>query len=152
MLNLLFKNPLSFLIFAAILLTVIAVHEFAHAFAKLRDEYTYEFSPVTGEKAGWALRRNCSIVPTFDFAVNDRAYGGKFEGCTYDSVIGYDGRIIPIYRSSDNSIMNSHSTNRQFNVISCGFILANIKGGYGKSHFPECAAMPSGIIPFGEWE
>jgi hypothetical protein len=124
------------------------LHEFAHAFALIRDEYLYSDSPAELDER-WAIQRNCSIVPTFDYRQGDRMYGGKFQGCGFPTTIAYDNSLIPVYRPSSNSIMRQ-SPSLQFNTVSCGYILASIKDSpTAKQHFAECAAMP-GIIPVGQ--
>jgi len=114
---------------------LISVHEFSHAFAGLDDEYvTHNDAP---SEYGLLLR-NCSKTPLVDFSYEGKRYGGAdYEGCTF---------FTSHYRSSESSLMGNSAL--EFNVVSCGWILAAIKGGDAKSHFPECAKM-GGVIKDG---
>ena len=125
--------------------SIVYVHEFSHTFAKLNDEYVYRAQSVN---VGLPLR-NCSVRPAADFSLNGKMYGStRYQGCSFQYDAG-DKPSVPnarYYRPSDKSVMNKDGD--EFNVVSCGYILAAIKGGDAKSYFPECAAM-DGIIKDG---
>lgn len=105
---------------------LIALHEFGHAFAGLRDEYIRFGRGVTG-----ASHKNCSTNPTTEFVYNGKRYGdSNFEGCVYPE---------ESYRPSQKSLMRgAQSGETRFNVVSCGYIIAAIKGGTGPEYWPEC--------------
>lgn len=124
---------------------VVFVHEFSHTFAGLNDEYVYR---AESKNVGLPLR-NCSVRPATDFSVNGKLYGStRYQGCSFQYDVG-DKPSVPnarYYRPSDKSVMNKEGD--EFNVVSCGYILAAIKGGDAKSYFPECAKM-NGVIKDG---
>lgn len=107
-------------------LPLIALHEFAHSFAGLSDEYLVFGPGVTG-----ATNKNCSTNPVYEWIYKGRRYGdSNFEGCHYT-----DGS----YRPSQKSIMRgAQSGETRFNVVSCGYIIAAVKGGAGPEYWPEC--------------
>lgn len=124
---------------------IVFVHEFSHTFAGLNDEYVYK---AESKNVGLPLR-NCSVRPFVDFSYQNKLYGNtRYEGCSFQYDVG-DKSSVPnarYYRPSNQSVMNRAGD--EFNVVSCGYILAAIKGGDAKSYFPECAKM-DGIIKDG---
>lgn len=124
---------------------IVYVHEFSHTFAQLNDEYVYRAQSVN---VGLPLH-NCSVRPPADFSVNGKIYGStKYQGCSFQYDAG-ERTSVPsarYYRPSNMSVMNKDG--EEFNVVSCGWILAAIKGGDAKSYFPECAAM-NGVVKDG---
>ena len=117
--------------------TFTLLHEMGHAFCGLADEYLYsDFgrlpSPFT----------NCVPEPTEAYKYGGILYGKtNIVGCTYDHYyIGSpkEGHVINYYRPIETSIMRESQHEERFNVISCGYCLASIKGGNPKSYFKEC--------------
>lgn len=128
---------------------MIAIHEAAHGFAGVMDEYAYD-DPKTGATGGpsdflayMGSQRtiNCVIDPTNAGA--GYVYGGKLYG---DKNI-QDCSTILLQRPSQNSIMRHEVAlpgSDKFNVISCGYIVAAINGtgvASGPSYWPECMKM-----------
>jgi hypothetical protein len=121
------------------------LHEVAHGFGGLFDEYVYEdvFADVNSPEATKSFkfleesilisRTNCSSNPPEDYFFNGRLYGAlDKKGCT----------LKIFFRPSKCSLMDTWSLcSYKFNVVSCGWLLKAIKGGSAKSHFPECAEM-----------
>ncbi len=131
-------------------LPVVVMHEFGHGFAGLNDEYEYG-GPSEEIQMPY---RNCSTVPTSAFRYKGKLYGDTtHSGCSYSKVFR-GGRVgdrteVPIYRPSFKSMMKAaQSGETRFNVISCGYIIAAIKGGTGPEHWAECMGLdtvkPSG--------
>jgi len=118
------------------------IHEGAHAFANLYDEY---FQAKSAPAGYFRFYSNCAIDPGASYRFGWKVYGRtNIQRC---SALLENGK--PVYRPSVNSLMNELFDNR-FNVVSCGYLLKSIKnGGSAHSYFPECAAM-QGVIPVGE--
>ncbi|MFA6404495.1 MAG: hypothetical protein WCW03_00585 [Candidatus Paceibacterota bacterium] len=135
----------------------IVMHEVGHAFAGLLDEYLYAnagdivdhfFSDLSQYST-----KNCAKKPTWDYRnENDnKVYGSVVKtGCSFLRESGSEPRQHPIfyYRPSDDSLMKGHTSSiPKFNVISCGYIVAAIKGesltkANAQKHWP--AVDPSG--------
>jgi hypothetical protein len=127
------------------------VHEWGHTFASLNDEYLY-----ANESVAFALPlSNCSLNPRNDYLYNARLFGGiNNRGCSFlylPTGLHSGGRQY-FYRPTFASIMggpvDTSERPKLFNAVSCGYILAAIKGGDAHSYFPECAKM-EGIIKDG---
>ena len=123
----------------------VMLHEFGHAFANLRDEYTYATSTRTPalflKLINKVLGKNCSTNPVYDFSYAGRLYGGaQYLGCGFTKV-GVTADTVSIYRPSNNSLMRHHLEDDRFNVVGCGYIIAAIKGGKGPEYFPECFGL-----------
>jgi hypothetical protein len=153
------------------------VHEWGHTFAGLNDEYTYD-PDYQGKRVTNVplFLTNCALNPYTSYKYNNRLYDAvQYKGCSYDYIIsgvaanaseldsfGRPYATLPpgskidelqyFYRPAFASIMGGpvkvEKRPEMFNVVSCGWILAAIKGGDPKSYFPECAAM-SGVIKEG---
>jgi len=112
---------------------IISVHEAAHGFCGLFDEYTY--SPL-GFFAELGVGRNCRPCLFNSFS----PYGKNNAGCTFGTLC----------RSSETSIMEIYPTIPRFNTIGCGYCLNQIIGGKIEDNFKECSTMDT-IYP-GECE
>lgn len=129
----------------------IAIHEAAHAFAGLMDEYPY-FLRNAGVWRTYLYKKadsgsNCSSIPSINYSYLSRMYGRlDAKICSLDT----------LFKPSMNSLMMGSKRNgeNRFNVISCSYILKFIKkDAIAKTYFPECAAMAArdgGIIPVGQ--
>jgi len=109
------------------------MHETGHAFCGVKDEYVYEgsFTRFLG-RLFLSTRPNCVIDPKVDFLYKGKMYGDtNFKGCTNKLV----------YRSTGNSMMNYQWSTPKFNVVSCGYCLSKIKGGYAKDLWDECSQL-----------
>ena len=107
--------------------------------------------------------RNCVFEPLLDYrsSIDNRRYGGYlYKGCRVDEVLdettkvyidpanpsaGYSTLSVPAYRPSDDSLMN-YGKDHRFNVISCGYIIAAIKGepidkAHAEKYWPECVTF-----------
>ena len=121
------------------------LHEFSHTFANLNDEYVYPGFAGADQniKLPAIPLTNCSENPSSDFVYGGMTYGASiYKGCSfmYDpNTGGY------FYRPSNQSIMNSKKAGGQFNIVSCGYIMAAILGGKAQSYWWKCAKM-SGVI------
>jgi hypothetical protein len=148
------------------------IHEFTHSFAGLSDEYVYtDNSDITSVNRGTLIDagtlRNCSLKPSSDFRSNidNKIYGAtNIEGCTFFASRDVT-HPVKYYRPSQKSIMNTGVDRKYlspyFNVISCGYIVAAIKGEYttkenAQKYWPECSKMatidkgdmpPAGRLP-----
>lgn len=124
-------------------LPIVVLHEFGHAFAGLNDEYVHRNGPEDELRFGMPFR-NCSIVPRTAWQLNGIRYGDtKYSGCTFPEVFRGGTRAspntVPVYRPSDKSMMKAAQSGEwRFNVVSCGYIVAAIKGGQAKDYWPEC--------------
>ena len=108
--------------------SVVAVHETAHSFCGVYDEYPLE----SFKGKGVETFPSCALSPEERYLYGNTLYGEFTHiGCTSDLT----------YRPSFNSIMRFHVANQKFNVISCGYCLAKIIGGDPKSHWPECMKL-----------
>jgi hypothetical protein len=133
-----------------------AVHEFAHSFAGLFDEYISSiFGSIrnTMTSAGTFSGENCSGFPTRDYrsSLDNKRYGIAIPGCTYitnGDIRSPDYRRY--YRPSSASIMNDTPSNpdelNKFNVVSCGYVIAAIKKepltkSNAQKYWPECMKM-----------
>jgi len=134
------------------------VHETGHTFAQLADEYPYTIDAETAvniateDFAPWwqFFLTNCSTAPVYDYRFGGKLYGEtNIKGCTFTKYTTGNKDEFFFYRPSSDSLMRGNESKvRQFNVVSCGWILAAIKGGDAKSHFPECAKM-GGVVKDG---
>lgn len=138
----------------------IIVHEISHRIGRLDDEYvlpTIDRPPITG------LERNCSIVPASLFRGEDNKMYGALPskgtaGCGYY----YTSAGFTIYRPSPSlSILGDffdsgvNAASLKFNVISCGYLIAALKGesptkANAQKYWPECMNMDTikdGIPP-----
>lgn len=143
----------------------IVMHEVGHAFAGLLDEYLYAnagdivdhfFSDLSQYST-----KNCAKKPTWDYrnSIDNKVYGSVVKtGCSFLRESGSEPRQHPIfyYRPSDDSLMKGHTSSiAKFNVISCGYIVAAIKGesltkANAQKYWPECMKMDTvkdGIPP-----
>jgi hypothetical protein len=110
------------------------VHEMGHALCRLNDEYLYEAARFS---IGWGSR-NCVRNPSSFGAYGETTH----EGCD---------KYTNFFRPSETSIMLGVSV-AQFNVVSCGYCLAEIKGtgtssAVMKKNFEECMEMDGVIKP-----
>jgi|GEM_PF-1807279 len=100
--------------FFSLPMPLIALHEIAHAFASVQDEYVALVGLSTPG-------RNCANFENgLEFARNGIRYGDRdVKGC-YGS---------ESYRPSQKSLMRgAQSGETRFNVVSCGYLVAAIKG------------------------
>ena len=117
---------------------MVSLHEFSHTFAGLNDEYPYK----NGSGNFSLVETNCSRKPDSNAPVGyiydvKTPYGStKLEGCS----------LPDLYRPSNVSIMNDVSGSSRFNVVSCGYILAAIKGGEAYKYWPDCKKMGNSLI------
>jgi len=128
------------------LLETAAIHEYGHAFAGLDDEVSRRNAPNRYNVFG----KNCSTQPSFEWSFQGEKYAIPFQGCGgFNNIFSLipAADVIPIYRPSDDSIMN-YKQSKMFNIISCGHIISQIKGGQGSSHFDECVdiANKGGLV------
>ncbi len=139
------------------------IHEFGHLFADLLDEDggggIPDFDSVNASK-------NCSFAPLSDFMYEGKLYGYKpnvnTKGCNHSGGIinlpaddplmqaykagkevttNSDTPHTPVYRPHPLSLMGYLGRPRRFNAVSCGYIIAAIKGGTGPEYFSECAGL-----------
>jgi hypothetical protein len=107
-------------------LPLVALHEIGHAFAYLKDEYV--------ALQGLAiLGKNCALTSSQD------AHTWEYNGVRYgdNNIKGCYGSES--YRPSEKSLMRgAQSGETRFNVVSCGYIIAAIKGGVGPEYWQEC--------------
>src|SRR3989344_251870 len=135
------------------------IHEFAHAVFGLDDEFLRENNEsvdIYNEivRTGKELK-NCVLKPSVDFhsSIDNRVYGAVstdgttgIEGCSYlKSVLSPKSNF---YRPSITSIMSAQNdfSSTQFNVISCGYLIAGIRGeettkSNAQKYWPECLEM-----------
>ncbi|MEK6888956.1 MAG: hypothetical protein AABW80_02500 [Nanoarchaeota archaeon] len=112
--------------------SIVVTHEIGHAFCGLSDEYVYK-KGFTGFvwNPGWQgkFMPNCVLNPSNSWWYNGAVYGtSNYLGCSVNG----------LYRPSGNSIMRKDREDQKFNVVSCGYCLAAIKGGNPKSYWNEC--------------
>ncbi|KKS11118.1 MAG: hypothetical protein UU66_C0028G0002 [Parcubacteria group bacterium GW2011_GWB1_41_5] len=148
---------------------VIAIHETGHGFAGLSDEYTYSNTKIgslynllkvrsTIDKNIFSTE-NCTSNPTWDYRspYDNRVYGSVVErGCSFSTKSNLGGRATEqevYYRPSPKSIMNVinldvdvNDPNNRFNIVSCGYIIAAIKGEpldqkHAAKYWPECSTL-----------
>ena len=103
------------------------VHELGHNIGGLLDEYP-PYNNFLEENVQVGLS-NCERVSNAKKVWGD--YADIHEGCYHFS---------NVVRASSNSIM-FNSVIGKFNVISCGYLIANIIGGEPKSYWPECMTL-----------
>ncbi|MCX6716518.1 MAG: hypothetical protein NTV72_01185 [Candidatus Taylorbacteria bacterium] len=133
-----------------------AVHEFSHAFVGLLDEYIVrdlgDLMP-SSKVIPTISSENCTSKPLIDYrnSFDNKIYGAtNLVGCSYLS----KGLVLKpsdtvYYRPSSKSIMNNvgnNSSDSKFNIISCGYVIAAIKGEvidkkHAQKYWPECLAM-----------
>jgi hypothetical protein len=118
------------------------LHEMGHGFAGLTDEYLYKgFETKTEENQNVSMAKfigpNC-LPPTLNsqdikqiFSYGGKSYASPKIGCS----------TYQLYRPSEQSLMNGGANRTKFNVVSCGYIIAAIKGGNPKSYWSECAGL-----------
>lgn len=114
-----------------IILPILVIHEISHSFARLNDEYVYPTFPNDSTfRFLKGIFKNCSDKPKEDYKKQNVLYGEiTNNGCT----------TIDSYRPSDSSIMNLLDNSASaFNVVSCGYIIATIKGGKASDYWEEC--------------
>ncbi|MES2087900.1 MAG: hypothetical protein V4467_02815 [Patescibacteria group bacterium] len=124
-------------------LPVNAIHEMGHAFSYLADEYELDLREPP------KFQTNCTLHPLQDYrsSIDHKLYGRvDLPGCTCPAKVQCEN----YYRPSSNSVMRHSNESSQFNVISCGYILARIKDNDVKKstaekYWPECMKM-DGII------
>ncbi|MDO8523897.1 MAG: hypothetical protein Q7R74_01560, partial [bacterium] len=132
-------------------LVPLAMHEFSHAFAALNDEYPYP-PPREGFRSVWTAFKNCSLAPDIDWVSGGIRYGdNNHEGCS--SRHDFTSVEQKTFRPSENSLMRGYEGNDQdrLNVVSCGYVVAAIKGGKGPEYWKECMSLdtvkPTGTPP-----
>ncbi len=137
---------------------LVAMHEVGHSFAGLFDEYDDETGGITAQTGDLSAvqkyfgtpnypktAENCTPSPFKDYRspLDNHIYGSVSDtGCTFKLSNTYNwtlpgqttpSPVIYYYRPSGNSIMKDEHSGKQhndeFNVISCGYILAAINGG-----------------------
>jgi hypothetical protein len=139
------------------------IHETGHALCDLADEYhqiPLRAELINDPKFLEEFKRiylgtNCVLNPLIDYKFNNIMYGdsgpNSREGCA-QNILGYltkemtDKDLIKIYRPSVESLMSA-KLNMGFNVISCGYCTAAIKGGSASSYWPECMTFNDTIKP-----
>ena len=110
------------------------LHEYGHAFCGLTDEYIRYFS-VDSKKA--SPTANCVRNANTSFSANGIQYGAVAEaGCTFPD----------LYRPSSTSLMREPPIEK-LNVISCGYCLAQIKGGEAQDHWQTCVNLDTIKLP-----
>jgi hypothetical protein len=140
------------------------IHEFAHVFAWLDDEYLYaQYGSPKRKKIIYYDFRNCADTPANDYAYQNKLYGGTaYKGCMFEKE--YDSAPLTFYRPSQISIMR-HPDFESFNVVSCGYIVAAILNETptkenASKYWPQCARMndvikdgvqASAMYPFFAW-
>jgi len=125
-----------------------AIHEIGHAIAGLIDEYVLQ---KLGTIPRVWLRKNCVLNPEKEYKYNNKLYGeNNIKGCLYE---GYDYRpsgghtyghiFISYFRPSYVSILNTAPyTDPRFNLVSCGYLLKEIKKqGSAKEQWSECETL-----------
>jgi len=131
----------------------VTMHEFGHAIGSLNDEYYY-YGPGLGDCNYNDLPLsyvNCVKDPALSFTYDDGTgfhwYGSAPDpetiACSDQLNYYTPNEDIPVF--GINSIMDWYGGTQQFNVISCGYIIAGIVGGNAKSYWPACKNM-SGIL------
>ena len=134
----------------------IIMHEVGHAFAGLLDEYLYTdagdiIDSFFSDFSQYSTK-NCVKNPTWDYRnlKDNKVYGSVTKtGCSFlwKSESGPRQHPILYYRPSDDSLMKGHASSiPKFNVISCGYIIAAIKGesltkSNAQKYWPECLEM-----------
>ncbi len=125
---------------------LIFIHETGHAFCYLNDEYLYsDFSNAFSAK----LQLTNCVTDTKSYLYNGKMYGAaNIQGCGYlqhTSPLDKAASVTRYYRPTKKSIMRSSFRENEmsidFNVISCGYCLAKIKGGSAQQHWEECVKM-----------
>lgn len=106
-------------------------HEFGHALGFLRDEYdVIQWNPGNHPDYQWRRTRNCAgpssvetaFPPPGNVAAPDRA------------ICGARGN----YRSTTGSLMNNQVSHSKFNVVSCAYLLAEMRGGSAPDYYQTC--------------
>lgn len=124
----------------------IVLHELGHAMFDLLDEYLLaKDSDATNLGYGGP---QCSISPSLEWVLNGVNYGNidkdEMQGCGYNFVAGILRGNIPLYRSTENSIMNNDSRvdGLDFNEVQCALIYRQVKktGSY-KDYLAKCATL-----------
>ncbi len=127
----------------------VAIHETGHAFAGLWDEYADLATQVKPANIP-DPSENCSSRPGADFKdANNRVYGSvNTSGCGYLYSSSLPLVRKTYYRPSPDSLMNllKFGSDERFNVISCGYVVAAIKGESltklnAQKYWPECLGM-----------
>lgn len=110
---------------------LVVTHEFGHVLGSLRDEYdNFKGNHGSHPDYQWLRARNCAgpisvrtaFPPPGNVAAPDRA------------ICGARGN----YRSTIASRMNVHTSYPKFNVTSCAYLLAEMRGGSAPDYFKTC--------------
>ena len=119
------------------LVPVTPIHETAHTFAGLYDEYIYrelENPHIDmwnwSQRTGWSYK-NCVERPSWQYRASDNHIYGAIDqrGCSFYRDINADPRFpINYFRPGYTSMMKGNESGGEyrFNVISCGYIIATI--------------------------
>ena len=110
---------------------LVATHEFGHALGHLRDEYdNLGWNPGAAPDYAWYQQRNCATEKKIDSAFpapgNVPAPARAFCGARGN------------YRSTIGSMMNDQYENPKFNVVSCAYLLAEMRGGSAPAYYATC--------------
>lgn len=142
------------------------VHEFNHAFVSLLDEYI-DPSQGTVWNLDYFVRddpylntKNCSKHPSWEYRGPDNIIYGSVTTTGCRVLRNYTGKgSVEYYRPSLDSLMNktylTPNSSNQMNVISCGYVIAAIKGeelikANAAKYFKECNSLDTvkrGIPP-----
>lgn len=134
-------------------ISIVYVHETGHSLCKLDDEYvssdrTISKSNYMDVVSIFGSLTNCAIDPKISYRLNDFLYGETSNsGCTFlkYSISNKIENLVGDYnRPSDNSIMRIEQQNKKFNVVSCGYCVAALKGERAKSaknYWPYCMKL-----------
>jgi len=111
---------------------LVAIHETGHAFAGLKDEYVQAVNADYESylSVSWSGPENCSSHPSWDYMASDNHIYGSVTtyGCTVYTSGNIQKELTYWRRPSLNSMMNRQTLTPKFNVISCGYVVAAIKG------------------------
>ncbi|MDR3558251.1 MAG: hypothetical protein P4L61_01840 [Candidatus Pacebacteria bacterium] len=129
------------------------IHESGHAIGNLQDEYlqavdgsdTYDPDQLVG---GPMVYTNCTDDPWSAYSYGGNMYGSvSATGCKYAfSPSAHDIYYRPTSSSSLNIMYDNLNINAEFDIISCGYVLAAIDGqpadyDHASTHWPECKGL-----------
>jgi hypothetical protein len=109
----------------------VVTHEFGHVLGQLRDEYdNIEWNPGSDPAYAYFNGRNCSAASNLHVAFPPPANTPSHNR----AICGARG----LYRSTIGSMMNDQYTHRKFNVVSCAYLLAEMRGGSASDYYATC--------------
>lgn len=124
-----YKNYTAFSLGGDYLLTM--THELGHALGSLRDEYDHlEWNPGNDPSYKRYFTMNCAK----ESAVKDAFPAPGNVPDPKRAICGARGS----YRSTVGSMMNNHWEVPKFNVVSCAYLMAAMRGGVAKDYFATC--------------